>query len=367
MSRRTALLVRRMPLAPPITNASTRRLLSQSQLAHTPRPTSASRPQNTTRISAHGGAPLDSPATYTSIVSHAASPSSLTTTAATGPGSKDQAKLARAGTFFETDARFLYSAAQFRDHPFNEQVPEVVILGASNVGKSTFLNALVGRRGVARTSPKPGHTTLMNAFGLGRPLPVPRTSLPRGAAAPRHGLVVVDTPGYGFRSQATWGDTVVRYLGARKALRGAVVLLSAEKRLMPEDRWLLEALADADVRTVAVVTKADKAARGGGGGGDWAARCAKKAEDIRRELRRTEKATGSGWREGAGWSSDVFVTAAGLGQMGKTSNRAGMGGVRAAILDMAGFTLEDDAVEQQPENISYTGKIVSFDDIVWKS
>lgn len=359
MSRRTSSLFLQTPLAAHRIRPITRRFICQSQRAYASKPPNSSHPQTPHKAPAEGGvSPLDSPAAYASIVSHGASAGALTTALT----ATDPARLGRAAAFFEKDVRFLYSAAQYRDHPFNEHVPEVVILGASNVGKSTFLNALVGQRGVARTSAKPGHTTLMNAFGLGPPvLPV---SLPRGTQPPQHGLVLVDTPGYGYRSQATWGDTIVRYLGARKALRGAVVLMSAEKRLMPEDRWLLEALADADVRTVAVVTKADKAARGGSG---WAARCADKAAELRKELRRIQKGTGSGWKEDAGWASDVYVTAAGLVRMGKASNGAGMGAVRAAVLDMAGLALEEDAVVQQPENISYTGKVVSFDDIVWKT
>ncbi|OAA69084.1 GTP binding protein (EngB) [Cordyceps fumosorosea ARSEF 2679] len=363
---RLSLVQRQTPLAAAhAASVATRSFLSQRP-TRPPLPS----PQNSPRVSAAESpapAPLDSPAAYTSIISHAASPATLTTAV----DRTAQAHLTHAAAFFEKDARFLYSAARPRDHPHNPHVPEVVILGASNVGKSTLLNALIGRRGIARTSARPGHTTLMNAYGLGPPAPLPprpeeesRSTPPPPPPPPRHGLVVVDTPGYGYRSQSTWGDSVVRYLGARTALRGAVVLLAAEKRLTAEDRWLLAALADADVRTLAVLTKADKVA-----GGEWAARCADKAEEVRRELRKAERGGRSmGWREGEGWSSDVLVTAAGLARMGKASNAAGMGAVRAAILDMAGVApLEELADEQKPENISYTGKVVSFDDIVWKS
>lgn len=175
----------------------------------------------------------------------------------------------------------------------------------------------------------------------------------------------MDTPGYGYRSQKSWGDTIVKYLGARKTLRGAVVLLSSEKKIMPEDKWLLEALADANVRTMVVVTKADKV-RAGDDKGGWAGKCIDRALAIRAELKRIQRGTGRDWKEDAGWSSDVFVTAAGHGQAGKASNKAGMGGVRLAVLEMAGFNVGN-AVEQKPENVSYDGKIVPFDEIVWKS
>ncbi|KAJ6780181.1 hypothetical protein PWT90_04409 [Aphanocladium album] len=356
MSRLTTSLLWRLPLAATKARANTTRFFSQSRItcANT---SDDSKKSGTTTKSSPDILPLEPIDTYTSIIAHSSSPSTLTTEL----DKIDQTKLGNAAKFFQKDAKFLYSASKFPDHPFNEHIPEVVILGASNVGKSTFLNALVGKPGIARTSPKPGHTTLMNAFGVGPPPQIPRQTVQKGTPVPRHSLIVMDTPGYGYRSQSTWGDTIVRYLGARKTLKGAVVLLSAEKRLMGEDRWLLEALADANVRTMVVVTKADKMLKGGGA--EWAAKCAKKAVDVRRELQRIQRGTGRDWREDAGWSSDVFVTAA---KVGKASSKAGMGGVRAAILEMAGFKLED-AVEQQPENISYTGKIVSFDDIVWKS
>ncbi|KAM3483042.1 hypothetical protein MY8738_003486 [Beauveria namnaoensis] len=397
MSRRASSLVWRTPLAASI-RASTRKYTSRSQIPPAPNPNNPQKPQSPP-IKRPPRQSLDSPAVFSSLVSYESSPSTLSTDCPVGSNTR------RARDFFKA-ASFLYSAADFKDHPYNVQVPEVVILGSSNVGKSTFLNALAGRPGIARTSARPGHTTLMNAYGLGPapPPPPPPSSPPDSTTtatttppphpppppspSPQHSLIVVDTPGYGFRSQATWGETVVRYLGARKALRGAVVLVSAEKRLTPGDRWVLEALANADVRTLVVVTKADKAdkaaARRDKQSGFWAGPCAAKAEEMREEMRRVERGTGTGWKEGAGWSSDVFVTAAGCPPPGKKaskrtrdagdcvvahdmSNKAGMGAVRAAILEMVGLAVKDNGANQQPQNISYTGKIVSFDDIVWKS
>lgn len=166
----------------------------------------------------------------------------------------------------------------------------------------------------------------------------------------------MDTPGYGFRSQTSWGETIVKYLGSRKMLRGAVVLLSSEKRLLPDDRWLLEQLAEANTRTIVVLTKADKTK------GDWAENCKTRAEAITKELGELGR-----WRKGEdAWAPEIYVTAAGMINATRLGNKAGLGGVRAAILDMAGFDIKED-VTKQDEAISYMGKIVSFDDIKWKT
>ncbi|KAL2202517.1 P-loop containing nucleoside triphosphate hydrolase protein, partial [Sarocladium strictum] len=141
---------------------------------------------------------------------------------------------------------FLYSAAELRQHPVNDHaVPEILVMGASNVGKSSLLNSLFGRRDMARASKEPGKTTLMNAYGVGKP-------------APKHGLILMDTPGYGFGSRNEWGQNIMTYIEKRKALRGALVLISAEKKLNDEDRWLLRQLASASTRITVVLTRADK-------------------------------------------------------------------------------------------------------------
>ncbi|KAK3192607.1 hypothetical protein K4F52_001406 [Lecanicillium sp. MT-2017a] len=294
-------------------------------------------------------APTQPPDIYTTI---RYSNSQLTTQVS----KQTQARLTTAATFFETRPHFLYSASSLRNHPFNEHIPEVVILGASNVGKSSFINALVGKPEIARVSAKPGRTTVMNAFGVGPPPHVAKKLISKGTRAPKESLILMDTPGYGFKSQSSWGETIVKYLGARKMLRGAVVLLSSEKKLLPDDRWLLEQLADANTRTAVVLTKADKGKK------DWVTNCTQRAEAITKELRSIGR-----WNKGAeAWSPEIYVTAAGVVNASRIGNKAGLGGVRAAILEMAGFDVKED-VTKQDEAISYMGNIVSFDDIKWKT
>lgn len=270
-------------------------------------------------------------------------------------------QVSAAEKFFSHRHEFLYSAESLRHHPINTHVPEIIILGASNVGKSTFLNALVGSSSAARVSQRPGRTTLMNAFGVG-PLPkIPRASVPKGIAPPKHSLVLVDTPGYGYRSQASWGDAVVKYLQSRRMLRGAVVLLSSEKKLLPEDRWMLRTLAEANTRTVVVLTKADKGKAG------WTDKCVSMADAIQSELDMLDQEFGGRWRDVDGAASSIiYVTSAGMDTSGKLRNGAGMGGVRTAILEMAGFTLQD-TVTKKAETVTYSGPTVSFDDIQWKT
>ncbi|KND88689.1 putative GTP-binding protein EngB [Tolypocladium ophioglossoides CBS 100239] len=268
-------------------------------------------------------------------------------------------QLAAAERFFAHACQFLYSAEALRHHAINDHAPEVVVLGASNVGKSSFLNALVGQPGAARVSQRPGRTTLMNAYGVGPRPKIARELVRKGEPPPRHSLVLVDTPGYGFRSQASWGSSILAYLEARRMLRGAVLLLSSEKRLLPEDKWLLRVLAESNTRTLVVLTKADK------GRNDWPARCSDMAETLLEELQRLDKDVGGGWRAGEGATADVYITSAGMDSTGKLGNGGGMGGVRAAILEMAGFTLQD-KVNKKAEAVTYSGPIVSFDDIQWK-
>ncbi|KAM0259341.1 hypothetical protein ACHAQJ_003373 [Trichoderma viride] len=291
------------------------------------------------------------------IIRHSDNSSLLTTTTTK---SQDE-QISSAAAFFQQGFQFLYSAESLRHHPKNEHIPEILILGASNVGKSTFLNSLVGKLNAARVSARPGKTTLMNAFAVG-PLPkIAKGHVKQGEKLPRYSLVLVDTPGYGYKSQASWGDSVWKYIKARKMLRGAVVLLSSEKKLMDQDKWLLRTLAQANTRTLVVLTKADK------GGGSWTERCFEASKLLRVELRKISRSVGNGWEEGSGWNPDIYITAAGMDRLPKLASGGGIGGVRTSILEMAGFDLSDKEVKKKDETVTYGGPVVSFDDIKWKA
>jgi hypothetical protein len=96
----------------------------------------------------------------------------------------------------------LWSASKFRTIPFSD-MPEVAFFGRSNVGKSSLLNALMGRK-LCWTSSKPGRTREMNAFGIG------------GTKGGESKVVLMDMPGYGKGSREEWGGEIIKYLTRRK-------------------------------------------------------------------------------------------------------------------------------------------------------
>ena len=143
-------------------------------------------------------------------------------------------------------AVFLRAAGRIADLP-PPGPPEVAFAGRSNVGKSSAINALCGRRDLARTSKTPGRTQTINFFTLGEA-----------------GLLV-DLPGYGYARvpqalRAQWGELVGSYVRSRESLVGVVVLIDARHPLMPLDRQLLGWLGDARQKLV-LLTKADKLSR----------------------------------------------------------------------------------------------------------
>jgi GTP-binding protein len=154
------------------------------------------------------------------------------------------------------EARFVASVPQARLLPPPTGV-EVAFAGRSNVGKSTLLNALLERKGLARTSSTPGCT---------RELVVFEAKATDGAV-----LTFVDLPGYGYakRSKAerfAWGGLVEDYLLARPTLVAVVVLVDIRRGVEPDDRDLLELIASParvsrrPIATLLVATKMDKLA-----------------------------------------------------------------------------------------------------------
>ncbi|MEC7400284.1 MAG: ribosome biogenesis GTP-binding protein YihA/YsxC, partial [Pseudomonadota bacterium] len=128
----------------------------------------------------------------------------------------EQAELIRrAGKLFSGRVDFLLSAPQLKFLP-DPDVPEIAFCGRSNVGKSSLLNALTGRRAIARTSVTPGRTQELNFFEVGEP------TLFR----------LVDMPGYGFAKAPVavvekWRKLVRTYLRGRQVLARTLVLVDS--------------------------------------------------------------------------------------------------------------------------------------------
>jgi len=144
-----------------------------------------------------------------------------------------------------THAAFLRATARVADLP-PPGPPEIAFAGRSNVGKSSVINALVGRRALARTSKTPGRTQTINFYALG------------DAAR------LVDLPGYGYARvskdmRAQWRELVGGYLGSASSLVGVVLVMDARHPMTPLDLQLIEWLGERPL--LALLSKADKLSR----------------------------------------------------------------------------------------------------------
>jgi GTP-binding protein len=144
-------------------------------------------------------------------------------------------------------ARFVTSAAKPTDLP-PDAGPELAFAGRSNVGKSSAINALAGRRRLAFISRTPGRTRTINFYALGD----------AGRLA--------DLPGYGYASapralRAGWDELIGGYLAERRSLAAVVMLMDARRPLGAVDREFLSWLAPLDIPLLALLTKADKLSR----------------------------------------------------------------------------------------------------------
>lgn len=141
---------------------------------------------------------------------------------------------------------FLLSAPRLEVLP-PPTVPEVAFAGRSNVGKSSLLNALTGRAGLARTSNTPGRTQELNVFDVGQPL----------------SFRLIDMPGYGYAEAPkdivkAWQRLVFDYLRGRQVLKRVLLLIDARHGIKPVDTEIMGLLDKAAVSYQLVLTKADK-------------------------------------------------------------------------------------------------------------
>ena len=147
---------------------------------------------------------------------------------------------------FSGPISFLKSAPQLQFLP-DPKVPEIAFAGRSNVGKSSLINALTNRNGLARTSNTPGRTQELNFFDIGDPLV----------------FRICDMPGYGYAKAPPkvvqkWRFLINDYLRGRAVLKRTFVLIDSRHGIKPVDEEVMEMLDKAAVSYRVVLTKADK-------------------------------------------------------------------------------------------------------------
>ena len=146
------------------------------------------------------------------------------------------------------NASFLTSAGDPKQFPADSG-REVAVAGRSNSGKSTAINAMVGRRGLARTGKTPGRTHLVNFFQVG------------------DDRRLVDLPGYGYAKvpdavRKHWRHLLEAYFRRRQSLAGLLVTVDIRRGLKELDWVMLNWARNSDVPATVLLTKADKLSRG---------------------------------------------------------------------------------------------------------
>ncbi|MDT2961733.1 ribosome biogenesis GTP-binding protein YihA/YsxC [Enterococcus casseliflavus] len=146
------------------------------------------------------------------------------------------------------DAEIVISAVSPAQYPATP-LPEIALAGRSNVGKSSFINTLINRKNLARTSSKPGKTQTLNFYLI------------------ENTLHFVDVPGYGYAKvskteRAKWGKMIETYLEQREQLRAVVSLVDLRHAPSQEDIQMYEFLKYYEIPVIVVATKADKIPRG---------------------------------------------------------------------------------------------------------
>ncbi len=156
---------------------------------------------------------------------------------------EDAAQLEAGRLLFAREATFFHGAQRLDQLP-DQRLPEIAFAGRSNVGKSSLINALTGRRTLARASNTPGRTRQLNFFALGER------------------LTIVDMPGYGYAQaghaiKRDWQGLMLDYLRGRQSLARVVLLLDARVEIKESDSTVMDLLDHAAVAFQLVLTKVD--------------------------------------------------------------------------------------------------------------
>ncbi len=149
------------------------------------------------------------------------------------------------------EAKYIGSAVKSKDYPYHN-LNEIALAGRSNVGKSSFINAVVNRRKLAHTGSKPGRTQTVNFY---------RVDTKVG-----NNFYFVDLPGYGFsraskQEEEKWTEMIEEYLFSREMLRGLVLIVDARHKPTADDQMMINWLREVGFPFCVVATKVDKLKR----------------------------------------------------------------------------------------------------------
>lgn len=142
------------------------------------------------------------------------------------------------------DAKFIHSSNKLGDYP-QTNLPEFAFSGRSNVGKSSFINAIVLRKNLAKISSNPGKTKSINFYNVDEK------------------FILADLPGFGYAKvskaeREKWKEMIYHYFETRKQLKFVTVLVDGRHEPMPIDLGLIEWLENNQIRFVVAMTKCDK-------------------------------------------------------------------------------------------------------------
>jgi GTP-binding protein len=147
-----------------------------------------------------------------------------------------------------TQAEFIISAVGPKQYP-TDALPEIALAGRSNVGKSSFINKMLNRKSIARTSSKPGKTQTLNFFKV------------------NESFYFVDVPGYGFArvsktEKEKWGKMIEEYFTSREELKTAIQLIDVRHPPTKDDQAMYSFLKHYGIPVIIIATKVDKISKG---------------------------------------------------------------------------------------------------------